>query len=287
MTPGTTHVMPTWRRIVMAQLRLVGSVFQRPAVMTAALALPALLLIEFGPADGVLDFRPERQELLFGALGLLVASGIWFGEERIGSGFLWTLPADRRSHALARVFAGWVWLMAGVMLAVLWLLALSVLTGGSVMAEESLRMFNATGLQTVQWRPTPILWLVPFTAATGVYVVASAMALGLRRPVRWAGGIVLAIYLVAGLGRDLNANWPSTGPGRLLLGVFDGRYGLDALLTARTGSLKTEATLANGERVVVWRALPSLEHWATATLLWTSGGLIALLAAASRHREGR
>jgi hypothetical protein len=38
---------------------------------------------------------------------------------------------------------------------------------------------------------------------------------------------------------------------------------------------------------VVWRALPDLGDWAAATLLWTGAGLIALLAAACRHRERR
>ena len=303
MTSAALRATPTWHGVVMAQLRVVGSALRGPAFVAAGLAVPAtLLLIEFAPADGVLDFRPERQELLFGGLGLLVATGIWFGDERIGSGFLWTLPVDRRSHALARVFAGWVWLMGVVMLAMLWLLAVSVFTGGSVMAEESIRLISpperafsfpagdtldAGAVQTVQWTPTPILWLVPFAAATGVYLIASAMALGMRQPVRWAAGIALAVYLVAGLVQDVNPNWPSTPPGRVLHGVFDGRYGLDALLTARTGSLKTEATLTTGERVVVWRALPDLGHWAVATMLWTGAGLIGLLAAASRHRERR
>ena len=303
MTSAVLHATPTWRSVVMAQLRLVGSALRGSALMAAGLAVAAtLLLIEFSPADGVRNFRPERQELLFGVLGLLVATNAWFGDERMGTGFLWTLPVDRRSHALARVFAGWVWLMAVVMLSALWLLAVSVFTGGSVMAEESLRLISsparayafpaggaldAGAVQTVQWTPTPLLWLVPFAAATGVYLLASAMALGIRQPVRWAGGIVLAVYLVAGLGQAVNANWPATPSGRLLHGIFDGRYGLDALLTARTGSLKTEATLTTGERVVVWRALPELGDWAAATLLWTGAGLIALLAAASRHRERR
>jgi hypothetical protein len=98
MTPAALHGTPTWGSVVMAQLHLVASALRRPTLVAAGLALPAtLLLIEFGPADGVLDFRPERQELLFGVLGLLVASGIWFGDERIGSGFLWTLPVNRRS----------------------------------------------------------------------------------------------------------------------------------------------------------------------------------------------
>jgi hypothetical protein len=85
----------------MAQVRLVGHALRRPALFAAALTIPAtLLLIELGPEDGVLDFRPERQELLFGVLGLLVAAGIWFGDERLGSGFLWRswcTPSSRRT----------------------------------------------------------------------------------------------------------------------------------------------------------------------------------------------
>jgi hypothetical protein len=71
---------------------------------------------------------------------------------------------------------------------------------------------------------------------------------------------------------------------RLLL---DGRYGLDALLTARTESLSTSATLATGGQVRVWSAVPHLADWALATLLWTGAGLLALWAAASRHGERR
>ena len=204
MTSVVLHATPTWRRVVMAQFRLVGSALRGSALIAAGLAVAVtLLLIEFGPADGVLNFRPERQELLFGGLGLLVATGVWFGDERLGTGLLWTLPVDRRTDALARAFAGWVWLMGVVMLSALWLLAVSVLTGGSVAAEESLRLissparadsFQAGGaldagaVQIVQWTPTPLLWLVPFAGATGVYLMASAMALGIRRPVRWAAG---------------------------------------------------------------------------------------------------
>ena len=74
---------------------------------------------------------------------------------------------------------------------------------------------------------------------------------------------------------------------RLLESLFEGPYGLDALLTARTTFLNIEVTLSTGDRVAVWRALPDVGQWATATLLWTGTGLVTLWAAASRHREGR
>jgi hypothetical protein len=37
----------------------------------------------------------------------------------------------------------------------------------------------------------------------------------------------------------------------------------------------------------VWRAMPHVGQWATATMLWTGSGFVTLFAAAWRHREGR
>jgi hypothetical protein len=299
MMPAALHSTPRPRDVLMAQIRAVGLAVQRPALVATALVALATLLITINVmrSGEVIRFHPEQQEL-FGVLGLMLPIGVWMGEDRFGAGFLWTLPVDRRWHALARVFAGWLWLMGVVTLFVLWLLALTLVSGGNMLAEESLRLISsfsfpaggtldAAAVQTVRWMPQPILWLVPFTTATGTYVIASALALGTRHPLRWIAGMVLAIYVVVGVSEEANAAWLATAPGRLLLGLFDGPYGLDALLTARTGSLKTEATLSSGETVVVWRALPDLGQWATATLLWTGAGLVALIAAASRHREHR
>ena len=59
-------------------------------------------------------------------MGALLPIAVWARDERFGPGFLWTLPVDRRRHALTKVLAGWVWLMGGVALFVLWLLAVTV-----------------------------------------------------------------------------------------------------------------------------------------------------------------
>jgi hypothetical protein len=138
----------------------------------------------------------------------------------------------------------------------------------------------------VPWTPKPLLWLVPFTAATGTYLLASALALGTRHPLRLIVGTVFGFFLLVALGETTNAEWLLKGD-QVLGWLVDGPYGVDALLTARTESLQVAATLSTGETVVVWRALPDLRHWATATLLWTGAGLLALGAAASRHRERR
>ena len=94
---------------------------------------------------------------------------------------------------------------------------------------------------------------------------------------------MIGFSIVSGVGDAANAVWL----GSALEPLFEGPYGLDALLTARTTFLELEATLSTGKRVVVWRALPDLGQWATATLLWTGACLVTLWAAASRHREGR
>ena len=300
MTQSARHSTPPPRGVLLEQVRAVGLALRWPAVAAAALAALATLLITSDILIGgqAIGFYPELS-MLPGMVGLLLPIGVWKGEKRFGAGFLWTLPVDRRRHALTKVFAGWVWLMAVVALFVLWQFTLALLSGGNIIGEETLRVltssFPAPGpidistaaMRTVRWTPEPLLWLVPFTGATGSYLLASAVALGTRHPLRWIAGAALGILLVDAAGAATHAEWLANAPKRLLEPIFYGPYGFDALLTARTESLHTEATLSTGETVGVWRELPDLGQWAAATLLWTSGSLAALWAAVSRHGERR
>jgi hypothetical protein len=299
MTQTTYHSGPRPSDVLAAQIRAVGLALRGPAlVATALVALTTLLITtQVIGAGEVIDFHPEHHALP-GLLGLLFPIGVWMGEERFGAGFLWTLPVDRRRHALARVFAGWIWLMGAVALLALWLLALALFSGGNVLAEETHRVlpsfsiaatgpFHPGAVQDMRWTPKPLLWLVPFTAATGTYLFASALAIGTRRTLRWIVGAVFGFFLLVALAEAANADRLITNVDRLLRWLVDGPYGVDALLTARTESLQVAVTLSTGESVVVWRALPDLCQWATATLLWIGGGMVLLWAAASRHRERR
>jgi hypothetical protein len=285
--------------VLIAQTRLVGLALRAPAfVATALLALATLLIMtEVRGAGEVIGFHPE-QRALPGVLGLLLPIGVWIGEDRFGAGALWTFPVERRRHALLKVAAGWVWLMGAVGVLLLWLLAVALFSGGSVLAEETRRVlpsfsftapgpFDPSAVQLVRWVPEPLLWLVPFTAATGSYLLASALALGTRQPLRWVAGTAFAAVLLVALAEAANADRPIAWADRLVESLLYGPYGVDALLTARTESLQVAARLSTGETIVVWRALPDLREWATATLLWTGAGLIAIGAAASRHRERR
>ena len=148
-------------------------------------------------------------------------------------------------------------------------------------------MLDPAAVETVRWKTDPLLCLAPFTSATAMYLLASALGLAMRHPLRWIVGSVIGLYIVYGVGDAANAVWLRNILEPLLESLFEGPYGLDALLTARTTLLNIEATLSTGDRVVVWRAVPDVGQWATATLLWTGTGLVTLWAAASRHREGR
>jgi hypothetical protein len=298
MTSTTFHSAPRTRAVLLAQIRAVGLAPRGPALAAMAVVALATLLISIESLNSseAIAFHPERQ-MLPGIVGLLLPGAVWRGEERFGASFLWTLPVDRWRHALAKVFAGWVWLIGGVALFVLWSLALTLLSGGNILAEETLRVLRSVSIpasrtldpvamETVRWTPEPLLWLAPFTSATATYLLASALALATRYPLRWIVGSAIGFYIVSGVGEAANAVWL----GRVLEpmeSLFEGPYGLDALLTARTTFLSNDATLSTGDRVVVWRALPDVGQWATATLLWTGAGLVTLWAAASRHREGR
>ena len=299
MTQNTLHATPRPRDVLVEQVRTVALALRTPAIVAAVLvAVGTLLTIaEFVTGGGAVDFAPELS-MIPGIVGVLFPIGVWKGERPFGAGFFWTLPMDRRHHALAKVGAGWVCLMAAVALFLVWLLGLSLITGGNIVGAQTILVLpsasvpaagtlDPAALRSVRFTPEPWMWLVPFTAATGAYLIASAVAVGVRHPLRWVVGLVLGILLVSALGAAAHVEWLKFVPSRLVLLVHEGPYGVDALFTARAESLKTVITLSNGKTVGVWRGLPDLGQWAVATLLWIVAGLVTLWAAASRHRELR
>lgn len=297
MIDTALHRTPRPARVLLAQLHLVAANLRRPALVAAGLAAlgTVFLIIDLGDDGRRIAFHPEYSALP-GLFGLLFPVGVWLGEDRAGTGFFWTLPVDRRLHALVRVAAGWAWLMGTVALFVAWLLALALATGGNVLGEEtrlvlpsfsfSTAAFDPSAVQRVQQTPIALFWLVPFSAATTAYFFANALALGTRHPARWIAGAVLAFFLVVAVA-DLADAVQTSSLERVLDALFRGPYGIDTLLTARTESLQVSAMLTTGESVVLWRALPSINQWMTATALWMSAGAMLLWLAASRHREHR
>jgi hypothetical protein len=297
MSQPALHPTPRLADVLREQVRAVALGLRLPALVVLGVLVlgSALAIAEFITGGGPVDFAPELS-MVPGFVGLLFPIAVWKGEKRFGTSFLWLLPVDRRRHALAKVAAGWVCLMAAVLFFLVWLLVLALVTGGNVFAEQTVqllpsaaipeaRTLDPTALRAVRYAPAPLLWLVPFTAASGTYLLASAVALGSRHPLRWIIGVPLGILLVSALGAAAHIDALRFLASNLVEAVVESRYGLDALFTARAESLKTAVVLSTGKTVSVWRGLPDVGEWALATLLWLGGGLAALLAAASRQRE--
>src|SRR5262245_50107015 len=112
MTTTTFHSAPRTRDVLLAQIRAVGLPLRGRVLAAIAVGALATLLItiESLKTGAVIAFHPEHL-MLPGILGLLLPIVVWRGEEPFGASFLWTLPVDRMRQALAKVFAGWVWLM--------------------------------------------------------------------------------------------------------------------------------------------------------------------------------
>lgn len=294
--------LPRLRAVLMEQIRATGLALRGAALVVAVLvALVTLVAWLQSVSLGVVRNFYEWPTLLPGLMGALLPVVVWARDERLGHGYLWTLPVDRRRLAFTKVVAGWLWLMAGVAIFALWRPVLTLASRGSLLSPETLHVLTSevplsgpldqATLQAVRWAPSALIWAVPFTAATATYLLGSALVLGSRRPLRWVIGTVLSYAIVSvasdAAGAQLGMNWLVDAPGSLLHLLVEDRYGLDALLTARTGTLSTTVTLTTGERAMVWRGVPDLADWRIATLLWTGAGLLALWAAASRHREQR
>lgn len=288
--------VPRLREVLRAQVRATGFTLRFAIVLAAMWAVVATIFVALQVAEGDMPANLHAQpSALPGIIGALLPVGLWAREERFGPGYMWTLPVDRTTHALIRVLAGWTWLMAGAVLYVTCQLVLAISAGGDVLPVETLHVLTTSvrgrgplepdALQAVRWAPGASVWLVPFTAATATYLLASAAMLGIRRPFRWALAAVLTLPVLAIVGRQLTGR--SDLADRVVEALLTGPYGLDALLTMRTATLDHRVTLTTGERLHAWMAVPDVADWRLAVLLWTSAGLLAVLAAALTHRERR
>ena len=176
MTQVSLHAMPRGRDVVREQIRIVGLALRREALVVAIVVgiVTAKIVIDIvrGSAASWFD-SDEWVPIAF--VSFFVPFAIWRREKRFGPAFLWTLPVDRRRLALARVFAGWVWLMAALAFFVCWQAGLALVS-------------RVAGAETVN--------LFAFVGATAMYLFGSALVLGLRHPLRWLLGTAGVFFLL-------------------------------------------------------------------------------------------
>ena len=176
MTGMALHPRPRWRDVVLEQIRIVGVCLRREALVVGVVLGIVTLVIAVNIVRGTAASWFDSDEWWEVALaGFLLPFAVWRSDKRFAPAFLWTLPVDRRRLALAKVFAGWVWLMSALIFFGVWQFGLALLSG-------------VTEAQ--------IIPLVAFAGASTMYLFGSALVLGLRHPLRWLLGTLGVLFLL-------------------------------------------------------------------------------------------
>jgi len=209
------------------------------------------------------------------------------------TGIPWTLPVGRARHALLRVAGGWLWLMAAVAVFLLWAVGIPLLSGGELQEPRLFlvapftdpRPVDPALLPTVLWSIPWWLWLVPFPAATALYLLTSSLFLATPNPGRWVGGTFLGLLLLAIVVERANLALLSGFGEPAFKILFEGRHGLTTLITGGTAAVEG-VDLPTGESLSMFVGLPTLGRWVVTAGLWIGAGLGLLGLAALRHRDG-
>jgi len=298
MTSIEMHRPPQLGDVIREQFKVTALSVRTFAIIGLALGAVATVLAfaDYFIRGVGTEFAPNLS-LIPALAGAILPVIIWQRERHFDTGFLWTLPVDRTRNAFAKVFAGWLCIMIAALAFDLWMMILALITKGNISGDELVRVLAPTVdvtkaidpslLQTVRWIPPRAFWLVPFTAATGTYVILSAVMLGLRYPFRWIIGAIAGGFLVAAVGQGVGSEALWAKIAGVIQPAMWGRYGLDTLLSARSESIHTVVGLTTGQLITVWKGLPGVGDWIVGTLIWTGIGLVLLIAALYRHRERR
>jgi len=295
MTDLTIGRTPALKAVWAEQLRVVGLAFRLEIALAAGvlflvgltvvavIRIPALsALVDASPTD--LLFDPGEPPWAFSAVlvGLFLPLIVWKGERPFSDTPLWTLPVDHRRHALAKVGAGWVWLMALLASCLLWIV-IAVLAGGGSLGIDEIRVLvldwpgAAAGMpgaaELVRWTTPWWEWVLPFTASTATYLLASALLLATPHPLRWAAGIWAVGFAWMVVADISHVAWIAR-----VADMVTWFIGGDAF----TGSVQLPTGRREG-----WRVLPSLGMWAASAAFWIGLGAASVRAAAGRPRDPR
>ena len=242
MTEMTLHPEPRWRDVLVEQIRFAGLSLRPVALVVAAVLAAATVMIVGEVLTGGPGFD-SNETFPTALIAFLFPFAVWRGEPPFGAAFLWTLPVDRRRLALTRVLAGGFWLLVALAGFLCWLLTLTMIAGtGQILAR------------------------VPIIETLAMYMLGSALVLGLRYPLRWLLGAAGLLLLFGSIGD-------------ILAQPDDGEWD-------RVPGARAWFSFA-GRGFALWATLPDPAQWAISTLLWSGAGIAALLIAVSRHREHR
>lgn len=296
MSTTTAGRTPAPRAVVVEQARVVGLAAKREllaivvACMVPLLAIPVMEMFEtYIDGEPVTALNPADLGFLAVMLALLTPLAVWRGETPFGESQLWMLPVDHARHARIKIAVGWLWLMGVVTVGLLSICGMVLMLEDGTLGIDVTRTVvldpagvaagRAGALGEVAWSTPWWQWLVPFTAATATYLAATALWVGVKRPLWWAGGIWLLVVTFGTVAEIGRIGWITTS--------FEAFFAtLDTLFTGGTDSLRTSVELPTEGWTRVWTAMPGAGRWAAMAGGWISVGLAAAWGATGRHREG-
>lgn len=243
---------PSWPSILNEQLRML--LLSKWRLLASGTGGTAIFLVltwrSFDLAGGIprsemFEFLPAFTPAL-ALVALLLAVDNWKEEEPRRRGYHWSMPLPRWQHALLRIVAGWVIMIA-------WSAAmLSILTTYAI----------AMGATEMVLGIPPAHWLLPMASVSLGHLLGSALAIGTEYPLRWILG-----FTVVELGFIL---FPRTS---VLWPLVEWISGILTSLTYAAGGLWLRDATA------------VLNSWPLAYLFWSSLGALSLFVALTRHRD--
>lgn len=283
---------PPFGAVLARQFRSVGLAARwEAAAITALLAVAAVAAIwtRVGASE---EHQGQAGGLpVFVLVGLLAPFVFWKGERLHTHPQLWSMPVERRRHVLTKALAGWGWLMLSILGFLLWMTAITVLSGGGLGGEQTELLLPPGGLDgpvprealtEARW-DKGWTWAVPFGAGTIAYLFATALVVGFKRPLLWlALGVISFIGLLA-----LQAEILEAGAIRgAIREVLSGPYGFSRAVSGGVWELSVEYLDADGRTVVAWQEIQTVSGWLRAAAVWLLAGGVALWAALRRHPGG-
>ena len=292
MPSFSLHPTPAWSEVAREQVRAVGLVLRREAVLLALLlvAISALILVadSQGVGEGAASFDPEIAGPVV-LLAFFAGLSVWRGEEPSRRAYFWSLPVDRVRHTLTRVGAGWVWLMVLLVSYMLVMLVLALITGGEIATGQGYAYIGERGpsavpdtslLREITWAVGVWEWAIPVVAITIAYLLGSIVAILSDHPWRWFAGIPLGFWLAVVI-LLFTGMRPVADQ---LLAVLVGKFGLFTALSGE-GSVIHEFTRPDGTTLQREISRPTLSSWVPAAALWLTLSMAAVFAAARVHQE--
>lgn len=261
MTSIALHPVPRWKTVAKEQINAAGVALRTESILflCALGVIAVLVIINAVHAVGQPNSRPD---VVFGPagtipitlVGFVLPFSVWRSEDPARRSYHWSMPVARVPHTLMKTVAGWLWLMAAVVVYLLFIVVL-----GQVVAH--IGGYAGSQHHVPAWQ-----WIIPFTSATIAYLLGSTAIIASDHPWRWIMGVVVAYAIISMVLDALDWN----GAARAWDGIVNGYYGVRAAIFGHVRARYAGASAA---------------RWIGATAIWGALGIITLAGALLRRGD--